>query len=607
VDEAGQRRLRELEDRVLQLQEENEHLMERQADATLLGLVADHLGREAEPDRLLIGTLEQVSVLKDLPLCLVADLGAGGAIVRHAWLARSHGRLEGTLLPFSERVLGLLDAGAVLLDGAECAEAGLSGAALGGSPPRSAYLVPFACRAVPKGLFAFGSETGLRHLAAMPAVLNRVVEAVATRLENLALLEELLALNAALDQRVAERTCALTEANRVLEREVKERRRAEEALQQSQKLEAIGRLAGGIAHDFNNLLTTILGLGELVQAELPTGSQVERDLGTILDAGRHAAQLTRQLLAFSRKQPLEVRPVALDEVCRAFSPMLARLIGEEIEVHLELDVAAPPVMADRGQLEQVLMNLAVNARDAMPGGGRLTIGVAGVTLAAPEEDGLVAGRWTRLTVSDTGSGMTPEVAERAFEPFFTTKQRGQGTGLGLATVYGVVRQHGGHARLTTSPGQGARFDLFLPATAERPTATLVQSSALQPALASRGGETVLVVDDEPAIRRVVSAVLSKLGYRVLEAEGGAAALALLDAGQAVDALLSDVVMPGMRGGELAEAFRLRRPGRPVILMSGYADGGLGAPGPADAFLAKPLTPEGLARVLRAALDASQGR
>jgi signal transduction histidine kinase len=601
ADEAALRRLRELEERLLQLQEENEHLMEQQADATLLGLVADLLGRETAVDRLLVGTLEQVSVVKELPLCLVADLGAGGAIVRHAWLAQGRTRLEGTLLRLSPRVAELLEAGPVLLDGEECAEAGLPAAALA-TPLRAAYLVPIACRVLPRGLMLFGSEAGLRHLAAMPPVLDRVVEAVAARLENLGLMDELRALNAALDQRVAARTRELTEANRGLAREATERRRTEEALQQSQKLEAIGRLAGGIAHDFNNLLTTILGLGELVQGELAPGSQVARDVATILDAGRHAAQLTRQLLAFSRKQPLEIRPLRLEEICRGFAPMLARLIGEEIQVHLELDVSAPAVRGDRGQLEQVLMNLAVNARDAMPGGGRLSIEVAGVTLTEPAEDGLAAGRWTRLSVADSGSGMTPEVADRAFEPFFTTKPRGQGTGLGLATVYGVVRQHGGHARLTTAPGKGTRFDLFLPATDEVPAPAT--APAPRGSLAARGGETVLVVDDEPAIRRVVNAVLGKLGYRVVEAGSGEEALALLDHGLQVHALLSDVVMPGLRGADLAAAFRARRPGRPVLLMSGYADGGQGEPGLADAFLAKPLTPDGLARALRAALDAS---
>jgi CheY-like chemotaxis protein len=349
-------------------------------------------------------------------------------------------------------------------------------------------------------------------------------------------------------------------------------------------------------------------VGELLAAELPSGSAQAADAATILEAGRHAAALTRQLLAFSRKQRLEVQPLRLDEVCRAFSPMLARLIGEEVAVHLDLDVASPPVLADRSQIEQVLMNLAINARDAMPRGGRLTIEVAPAAVREARPQDPPPGRWVRLSVVDSGVGMAPEVAARAFEPFFTTKERGKGTGLGLATVYGVVLQHGGHARLQTAPGQGARFDLYLPEAAEGADAGAVNPFGTQ-ALLRGGGETVLVVDDEPSVRRVLRAILARLGYRVLEAEGGPEALEALEkherAGGRVDLLLSDVVMPGQRGPELARAFQARRPGRPVVLMSGYTEGQeavgtLGGP----PILPKPLTPEAVARAVRAALDAT---
>jgi CheY-like chemotaxis protein len=342
-------------------------------------------------------------------------------------------------------------------------------------------------------------------------------------------------------------------------------------------------------------------VGELLAADLPAGSAQAADVETILKAGRHAAGLTRQLLAFSRKQKLEVRPLPLEEVCRAFSPMLARLIGEEVEVHLDLDVAAPAVLADRSQVEQILMNLAINARDAMPGGGRLTITVAPSLVEQPRPEGPPPGHWVRLSVADTGSGMTPEVAARAFEPFFTTKERGKGTGLGLATVYGVVKQHGGHARVITAPGAGTRFDLYLPAARSEPAAP--EPGPAGEATPMGRGELVLVVDDEPSIRRVVRSLLTRLGYRVLEAEGGARALELLDQpGAEVDALLSDVVMPGLRGPELGRAFRARRPGRPVLLMSGYTEGLEEATAEADAFVVKPLTSEALARALRGALD-----
>ena len=286
--------------------------------------------------------------------------------------------------------------------------------------------------------------------------------------------------------------------------------------------------------------------------------------------------------------------------------MLARLIGEDVVVRLDLDVGAPPILGDRSQIEQVLMNLAINARDAMPRGGTLTISVAAAPVLEERPDGPPPGRWVRLSVSDTGTGMAPEVAARAFEPFFTTKARGQGTGLGLATVYGVVRQHGGHARLFTAPGAGTRFDLYLPAAEAASAAAAPSPAAPAPAPLGRG-ETVLVVDDEPSIRRVVRSILVRLGYQVLEAEGGAQALELVEqTGGRVDALLSDVVMPGMRGAELGRAFRARWPGRPVLLMSGYAEGLEDATAGADAFVVKPLTFDALARALRAALDQARG-
>jgi signal transduction histidine kinase/CheY-like chemotaxis protein len=600
----AQRRLLELEERVRQLQEENEHLAERQADTALLGLVAEHVYLRSDVDGILEVALEQASILKDVPLCAVGVLEPGGLALRHAYLACSDARLEGRRLPLPPRVLAELAAGAVLLEAQDCAEAGLTAEALGGLSPRSALLVPCSCRPLAAGCFLFADDAAGHQLADATPLLARMVETVSARLENVCLLEELLALNQALDARVAERTRALTAANEELEREMAERQRAEEELRQAQKLESIGQLAGGIAHDFNNLLTTILGVAELLAAELPAGGPQAADAATILEAGRHAAALTRQLLAFSRKQRLAVQPVRLDEVCRDFSPMLARLIGEEIAVHLDLDLAAPPALADRSQVEQVLMNLAINARDAMPRGGRLGIEVAPAVQREAGPQGPPPGRWVRLSVVDTGAGMTPEVAARAFEPFFTTKERGKGTGLGLATVYGVVLQHGGHARLRTAPGQGARFDLYFPEAAAG--AALEAAAPLSPL---RGGsETLLVVDDEPGVRRVLRTVLARQGYRVLEARDGAGALEVLAAHQAggerVDLLLTDVVMPGLRGPELAQAFQARCPGRPVILMSGYAEGQETLDGGAATFLAKPLTPEAVARAVRAALDAT---
>ncbi|HEX7669568.1 MAG TPA: ATP-binding protein, partial [Polyangiaceae bacterium] len=393
---------------------------------------------------------------------------------------------------------------------------------------------------------------------------------------------------------------------------VTERKKAEVALlatqqqlAQSQKMEAVGRLAGGVAHDFNNLLTVIHGYGEMVRDSL-SGDLRHESMEELLKAAGRAASLTRQLLAFSRKQVLEPKIVRLDAIVRETGRMLERLIGEHIALSLALPETLATVKADPGQIEQVVLNLAVNARDAMPGGGRLTISVDSVTEPVPIDgfpEILPAGRWIRLTVEDTGCGMEKETLAHAFEPFFTTKERGRGTGLGLSTVYGIVQQSDGHVQVTSAPGIGTAFRIYLPRSDEKKT------SGPRPSVLSRQGtETVLVVEDEPAVRNLVRAVLERKGYVVLVAHDGAAALDLVDKHAGViHVLLTDVVMPGMNGRDLAALVRTRRPSIKVVLMSGYtADVSteLGTEG-GPAFLSKPFTEQALTAKLREALDTPQ--
>jgi two-component system, cell cycle sensor histidine kinase and response regulator CckA len=374
-----------------------------------------------------------------------------------------------------------------------------------------------------------------------------------------------------------------------------ERHAVEEDRLHAQKMESVGRLAGGIAHDFNNLLTTVLSVSEMLLVGLPEGDPAREDVAAVREAGRRAAALTRQLLAFSRRQRLDVRPVQLDEVLRGFAPMIARLIGEDVAVKLDLAASLPPVLADPSQVEQILMNLAVNARDAMPAGGTLsfTLSPARVDLGTSPSPGT----YVRLEVADTGDGMEPEIAARIFEPFFSRKGAA-GNGLGLATVYGIVTQHGGAISVRSAPGGGSTFDVLLPAT--EPVAAATPPSETLPARAGRG-ETVLVVDDEPLVRRAIGRCLKSRGYVVLEAGSGEEALATVSARGGVDLLLTDVVMPGMRGPELVHAFQAQCPGRPALLMSGYPAAG-GGEAPAGGWLEKPVTPEVLARAIRDALD-----
>jgi two-component system, cell cycle sensor histidine kinase and response regulator CckA len=377
-----------------------------------------------------------------------------------------------------------------------------------------------------------------------------------------------------------------------------EKARLEMQFRQSQKMEAVGRLAGGVAHDFNNLLGVILGYAELLRRALTPGGKEERRVQEIMKAADRAAALTRQLLAFSRKQVLDPRPLDLAEVVTEIEDMLRRLIREDIRLDLSVDEGVWTVRADRTQVEQVVLNLAVNARDAMPDGGSLSLSLANVTVGEgglPAHLGLAPGQWVRLSVSDTGTGMDAATLSHVFEPFFTTKAKGAGTGLGLATVYGVVQQSGGVIDVASAPNQGSTFTVYLPAISGGAAATLRAST---PPLA-HGAGTILLVEDEDALRRLGREVLEAQGYSVLDAASGTEALCLLaEHPGRLDLLVTDVIMPGMSGRALAEQVLRDRPGTPLLYMSGYTDDVLsphGLPDNGTLLLEKPFSPEALVR------------
>jgi PAS domain S-box-containing protein len=388
-----------------------------------------------------------------------------------------------------------------------------------------------------------------------------------------------------------------------------ERRRLEEQLLQAQKMEAIGRLAGGIAHDFNNLLTAVAGYTELLLAQLPEGDVRREHAEEIRLAGTRAAALTQQLLAFSRRQVLEPRVLDLNTVIADMERMLRRVIGEDIELTASLDPGLWRTKADPGQIEQSILNLVVNARDAMPRGGRLTIETGNV-----EVDETFAGRYVTvhagphvmLAVSDTGIGMNADLQARLFEPFFTTKERGKGTGLGLSTTYGIVKQSGGSIWVYSEPGHGSTFKIYLP-RCEEPLD--VKEPAPSAATPLTGSETILLVEDEPEVRRLAEKLLRMRGYEVIAAGSPAEAIALTRHREASIAILvTDVIMPGMNGRELARALAPSRPRMRVLYMSGYTDAAITQQGildPGTAFLAKPFTPDALARKVREVLDAPE--
>jgi PAS domain S-box-containing protein len=420
-----------------------------------------------------------------------------------------------------------------------------------------------------------------------------------------------------LERSITERTKELTRLNDDLRKQITERERAEEALRrseeelrQSQKMEAIGRLAGGIAHDFNNLLSIILSYSAMMMEALSPDDPLRADAEQIAIAGQRARDLTRQLLAFSRRQMLRPEVLDLAEVVRGVEPMLRRVLGEDIELTISLAQPSSLVKADPGQIQQILMNLVVNARDAMPEGGQLWIETADVVLDEKHVRGIVGagakpGPHVCLTVSDTGVGLDEETRARIFEPFFTTKPRGKGTGLGLSTVLGIVQQSGGHVTVESTPHEGASFRVFLPRTTEQRTPPPPVREPRQP-VARRGTETVLLVEDEGQLRVLARDILRGAGYQVFEAPNAAEAIKVSQrhAGP-IHLLVTDVVMPHIGGQELARRLGLERPRMRVLYMSGYTDDGIVQGGTVDpniAFLPKPITPDTLLGKVRETLD-----
>jgi two-component system, cell cycle sensor histidine kinase and response regulator CckA len=386
-----------------------------------------------------------------------------------------------------------------------------------------------------------------------------------------------------------------------------ERQKLEAQLQLAQKMEAVGRLAGGVAHDFNNLLSVILSYAGFATEALREGDPLRDDIEEIRRAGARAADLTRQLLAFSRRQVLEPKVLEPCRVVADMEKMLRRLIGEDVRLELVLPPESGLVKADPGQLEQVIMNLVVNARDAMPDGGTITIEVAQVELDeeyAARHIAVTPGSYMLLSISDTGCGMDETTRQRLFEPFFTTKEKGKGTGLGLSTVYGIVKQSGGNIWAYSEPGQGTVFKVYLPRVKEDSSAAVTRRTQECPAI---GTETIVVVEDDDAVRNLTVRILRAAGFKVLTAANGGEALRACEQHPGeIHLLLTDVVMPQMSGRQLAERLVKVRPGLRVLYMSGYTDDAIvhhGVLEPGTKFVSKPFTSAELTRKVREALAA----
>ena len=389
-------------------------------------------------------------------------------------------------------------------------------------------------------------------------------------------------------------------------RDVTERKRLEEQLRHSQKMEAIGRLAGGLAHDLNNLLTVVGAYSQMICDETATSPMLKGYAEEILAATERAGALTTRLLAFSRRQMLQPQVLNLNQLTMSMDNMLRRLIGEDIQLRTVFESRIDPIKADPGQIEQVIMNLTVNARDAMPRGGRLTLATANAEVTQLVPGGPAPGTYVKLAVSDTGVGMSPEVVSHIFEPFFTTKGPGKGTGLGLSTVYGIVKQSGGEITVTSAPGEGTTFTIYFPRSDEAAPTGAAATAVGALAAAPRDRITILLVEDEPGVRRLIRRMLVERGYRVLEASNGPDALELYEhQGSRVDLVLTDIVMPNMSGSELAGKLFARRPGVKILFMTGYSEDAVfehGVAAGAVPILSKPFLAEALDRKIRELLE-----
>jgi signal transduction histidine kinase len=433
---------------------------------------------------------------------------------------------------------------------------------------------------------------------------NRGVVALYAELEFHA--EQLSAAGMTLESQVAARTEELARANERLRAEAAERERVEHDLRQSQKMEAVGQLTGGIAHDFNNLLTGIVGSLDLMRSRIALGrtEDLDRYIKGAMASAQRAAALTHRLLAFARRQPLDPRPTDANALLAGMQDLLRRTISEAISLDIVEAHCLWATLCDPHQLENAILNLAINARDAMPDGGTLTIATSNCPMPDPAADAAGPDRpYVCIRVSDTGTGMSADVASRAFDPFFTTKQLGQGTGLGLSMIYGFARQSGGEARIESELGRGTTVSLYLPRHDGSAEAEVAEAGKAVPARGA--GESVLVVEDEPVVRDLIVEVLHELGYRVLQARDGPSGLAVLRSPERVDLLVTDVGLPGMNGRDLADAARGTRPALKVLFITGYAETGsatFGSLDPGTAMMTKPFSTDALMARVRGLIE-----
>lgn len=573
MNKAIKSELENLKAKINILEEENAALAENKEELLLLGLISEQIELENDETNLLSAALEKISILINIPVCTVFSVKSNSVQLITSYSSFQNTEFSNKQIQISDQLIASTRDGAIICDLEKDNELCLITKTDIPFNARMAIVVPFESRFIEKGLFLFLYDTKNKNeMTFQLIILQRVIEMAISKINNIWLIRELKKMNAELDSKIYEKTAELTELNINLKIQIEEQKQLKAQFYQSQKMEAIGKLAGGIAHDFNNLLTIINGYSELLlqKADHHNGSTPE--LEQIHMAGKRAANLTNQLLAFSRKQIIKPVIVNLNDTVSYSEKMLQRLIGEDIFLQSFLDPDLGSIKVDSGQLNQIIMNLAVNARDAMPTGGHLTIKTQRLHITEKDlnpEYEVEPGDYCCLSISDNGAGMDEETKSRIFEPFFTTKKVGEGTGLGLSTIFGIVKQNNGFIKLDSSPGQGSTFYIFLPAI---DASSEVHKLGIVETRKTKNKEKILVVEDDLDVQNLTVSILNVVGYSILTATNGHDALEIIgNKKNNIDLLLTDVIMPGMSGNDLAIKSKQIQPDLKVLFMSGYTD------------------------------------